>query len=155
MVEALELQEDAPARDQANAIAELGDWYLVFGQRVSANQAYKLAYDFLGDKEQPELLRDALFGEPKLIKFTDFSNTAMKEPLEEEAVEISMTISTNGIPRSIEIINPPEDLDKKLRRTIFKDLHAQRYRPKLVEGAPINSAMQVPYWIKQAAKTRD
>jgi tetratricopeptide (TPR) repeat protein len=154
VVEALELQEDAPARDQANAIAELGDWYLVFGQRVSANQAYKLAYDFLGDKEQPELLRDALFGEPKLIKFTDFSNTAMKEPLE-EAVEISMTISTNGIPRSIEIINPPEDLDKKLRRTIFKDLRAQRYRPKLVEGAPINSAMQVPYWIKQAAKTRD
>jgi tetratricopeptide (TPR) repeat protein len=154
VVEALELQEDAPARDQANAIAELGDWYLVFGQRVSANQAYKLAYDFLGDKEQPELLRDALFGEPKLIKFTDFSNTAMKEPLE-EAVEISMTISTNGIPRSIEIINPPEDLDKKLRRTIFKDLRAQRYRPKLVEGAPINSAMQVPYWIKQTAKTRD
>ncbi len=155
VVEALELQEDAPARDQANAIAELGDWYLVFGQRVSANQAYKLAYDFLGDKEQPELLRDALFGEPKLIKFTDFSNTAIKEPLEEESVEISMTISTNGIPRSIEIINPPEDLDKKLRRTIFKDLRAQRYRPKLVEGAPINYAMQVPYWIKQAAKTRD
>ena len=151
VVEALELQEDAPARDQATAIAELGDWYLVFGQRVSANQAYKLAYDFLSDNEQSEQLQDALFGEPKLIEFTDFSNTTVEES-PEETVEISMVITTNGIPRNIEIINPPEDLDKNLRRAIFKDLRARRYRPKLVEGAPISSAMQFPYWIKQTAK---
>ena len=118
VVEALELQEDAPARDQATAIAELGDWYLVFGQRVSANQAYKLAYDFLGDNEQSEQLQDALFGEPKLIEFTDFSNTTVEES-PEETVEISMAITTNGIPRNIEIINPPEDLDKNLRRDYF------------------------------------
>ena len=118
VVEALELQEDAPARDQATAIAELGDWYLVFGQRVSANQAYKLAYDFLSDNEQSEQLQDALFGEPKLIEFTDFSNTTVEES-PEETVEISMAITTNGIPRNIEIINPPEDLDKNLRRDYF------------------------------------
>jgi hypothetical protein len=165
VVEALELRDDTSAREQANAIAELGDWYLVFGQRASANQTYKLAYDFLGDSDQSEQLQEALFGEAKLIKFTDLSNTAMQESfndgalgegaLEKGAVEISMAITTNGVPRNIEIINPPEDLDNNVRRTIFKDIRAQRYRPKLVEGAPISTEIQFPYGIKQTAETRD
>ena len=191
VVEALELQGDTPAREQANAIAELGDWYLVFGQRSSANQTYKLAYDFLGDSEQPEQLQEALFGEARLIKFTDISSTAKRsekalsatkalgekkalsetkalsdntapseetsnqEPLEIEPMEISMAITSNGVPRNIEIINPPEDLDKNVRRTIFKDIRAQRYRPKLVAGEPISTAIQFPYGIKQTAETRD
>ena len=185
VVEALELRGDTPAREQANAIAELGDWYLVFGQRSSANQTYKLAYDFLGDSEQPEQLQEALFGEARLIKFTDISSTAKRsekaisatralsekkalsdnaapseetssqEPLEIEPMEISMAITSNGVPRNIEIINPPEDLDKNVRRTIFKDIRAQRYRPKLVAGEPISTAIQFPYGIKQTAETRD
>jgi|CoawatStandDraft_6_1074263.scaffolds.fasta_scaffold00092_26 tetratricopeptide (TPR) repeat protein len=181
VVEALELQEGTSARDQASAIAELGDWYLVFGQRASANQTYKLAYDFLGASEQPEQLQEALFGEAKLIKFTDLSSIATlsekaasggkavgdeasnkasteasnKEPLENGPMEISMAITSNGMPRDIEIINPPEDLDKKSRRTIFKDIRAQRYRPKLFEGAPITTAIQFPYGIKPTAETRD
>ena len=153
VVEALELRADTPARDQANAIAELGDWYLVFGQRASANHAYKLAYDFLGDSEQPEDLREALFGSAKLIEFTDHSSktspfiTAVskaeaaveklpiekppaedppieepfsdqlaeqnaldekapdQQPLDQQPMEISMAITSNGVPKNIEIIN--------------------------------------------------
>lgn len=190
VVEALELQEDTPTRDQANAIAELGDWYLVFGQRASANHAYKLAYDFLGESEQPEQLQEALFGNPKLIEFTDHKSRvsspekvvsdtqapsnikeplsdelAEQEPLEDKALEdkafkdrpmeISMAITSNGVPRDVEIINPPADLDKHIRRTIFKDLRAQRYRPKLLKGAPIRSAINFPYGSQQLAEKRD
>ena len=165
VVESLELQEGTSARDQANAIAELGDWYLVFGQRASANQTYKLAYNFLGDSDQSEQLQEALFGQAKLIEFTDLSNAAKEKSLEdgalregalrEGAMEISMDITTNGMPRNVEIINPPEDLDKNVRRTIFKDIRTQRYRPKLVEGAPISTVIQFPYGIKQTAETRD
>ena len=165
VVESLELQEGTSARDQANAIAELGDWYLVFGQRASANQTYKLAYNFLGDSDQSEQLQEALFGQAKLIEFTDLNNAAKEKSLEdgalkdgalrEGAMEISMDITTNGMPRNVEIINPPEDLDKNVRRTIFKDIRTQRYRPKLVEGAPISTVIQFPYGIKQTAETRD
>jgi len=155
VVEVLELQEDTPVRDQANAIAELGDWYLVFGQRASANQSYKLAYDFLSQSEQPEQLQEALFGQARLIEFTDISNTARQETPGGEIMEISMAITTNGTPRNIEIINPPEDLDKNVRRTIFKDIRAQRYRPKLVEGEPIGTTIQFSYEINQTVETRD
>ena len=191
VVEALELRADTPARDQANAIAELGDWYLVFGQRASANHAYKLAYDFLGEGEQPEQLQEALFGNPRLIKFTDHKSRVSppkkvlidektisseeaasnagslgdiepgidelveQKPLKQKAMEISMAITSNGVPRNIEIINPPEDLDKKVRRTIFKDVRAQRYRPKLVAGAPISSAINFPYTSQKLAEKRD
>ena len=208
VVEALELQEGTSARDQANAIAELGDWYLVFGQRASANHAYKLAYDFLGDSEQPEELQEALFGSAKLIEFTDHSSKtspfikavskaeapveetpveetpveklpiekppaeepfsdelaeqkALKQkpldqqPLDKQPMEISMAITSNGVPRNIEIINPPEDLDKNVRRTIFKDIRAQRYRPKLVAGTPTRSAINFPYAKQDIAKKRD
>jgi tetratricopeptide (TPR) repeat protein len=184
VVEALEVQPDTPAQDQASAIAELGDWYLVFGQRSSANQAYKLAYDFLGTGEQPEQLQASLFGEAKLIEFTALSSkinplekaqesrrkesekdespedqSRKKEPpteetLEQPGMEISMIISAIGTPRNIEIINPPEDLDKNIRRTILKELRAQRYRPKLVEGAPISSAISFPYAI-ETTETRE
>jgi len=208
VVEALELQEGTSARDEANAIAELGDWYLVFGQRASANHAYKLAYDFLGDSEQPEELQEALFGSAKLIEFTDHSSKTSpfikavskaeapveetpveetpveklpieKPPAEEpfsdelaeqkaldekslkqktldkQPMEISMAITSNGVPRNIEIINPPEDLDKNVRRTIFKDIRAQRYRPKLVAGTPTRSAINFPYAKQDIAKKRD
>ena len=213
VVEALELQEGTSARDQANAIAELGDWYLVFGQRASANHAYKLAYDFLGDSEQPEELQEALFGSAKLIEFTDHSSKtspfikavskaeapveetpveetpveetpveklpiekppaeepfsdelaeqkALKQkpldqqPLDKQPMEISMAITSNGVPRNIEIINPPEDLDKNVRRTIFKDIRAQRYRPKLVAGTPTRSAINFPAAKQDIAKKRD
>ena len=203
VVEALELQEGTSARDQANAIAELGDWYLVFGQRASANHAYKLAYDFLGDSEQPEELQEALFGSAKLIEFTDHSSktspfikavskaeapveetpveklpiekppaeepfsdelaeqkaldekSLKQKPLDKQPMEISMAITSNGVPRNIEIINPPEDLDKNVRRTIFKDIRAQRYRPKLVAGTPTRSAINFPYAKQDIAKKRD
>jgi tetratricopeptide (TPR) repeat protein len=208
VVEALELQEGTSARDQANAIAELGDWYLVFGQRASANHAYKLAYDFLGDSEQPEELQEALFGSAKLIEFTDHSSKTSpfikavskaeapveetpveklpiekppaeepfsdelaeqkaldekslkqkpldQQPLDKQPMEISMAITSNGVPRNIEIINPPEDLDKNVRRTIFKDIRAQRYRPKLVAGTPTRSAINFPYAKQDIAKKRD
>jgi hypothetical protein len=69
-------------------------------------------------------------------------------------MEISMIISAIGTPRNIEIINPPEDLDKNSRRTILKGLRAQRYRPKLVEGAAISSAISFPYGI-ETTETRE
>ena len=189
VVEALELQGDTPIQEQANAIAELGDWYLVFGQRASANQAYKMAYDFIGESEQPEQLQEELFGTAKLIEFTDINGrvdlpekavtdaepvgssephrdelaqqeapeeTALdKTTVDEKPMEISMAITSSGVPRNIEIINPPADLDKNLRRAIFKDLRAQRYRPKLAAGAPISSAINFPYESQQLAEKRD
>ena len=189
VVEALELQGDTPIQEQANAIAELGDWYLVFGQRASANQAYKMAYDFIGESEQPEQLQEELFGTAKLIEFTDINGrvdlpekavtdaepvgssephrdelaqqeapeeTALdKTTVDEKPMEISMAIASSGVPRNIEIINPPADLDKNLRRAIFKDLRAQRYRPKLAAGAPISSAINFPYESQQLAEKRD
>ena len=66
-----------------------------------------------------------------------------------------MAITSNGVPKNIEIINPPEDLDKNLRRTIFKDIRAQRYRPKLVAGTPTRSAINFPYAKQDIAKKRD
>jgi hypothetical protein len=59
------------------------------------------------------------------------------------------------VPRNIEIINPPEDLDKDIRRTIFKDIRAQRYRPQLLEGAPIISAINFSYGMQQFAEKRE
>ena len=63
VIESLEQQDSPSALDQANAMAELGDWYLVFGQRGSANKAYDLAYQSLEGSEQTEQLQQSLFGE--------------------------------------------------------------------------------------------
>lgn len=148
VVESLELQADTTPADQANAIAELGDWYLVFGQRMSANKAYKLAYEALETSDQSEQLSESLFGQAKVIEFTALG--IEKQETADVDFEISIVISESGTPNDIEILNPPEELDKKVRRTIFKDIRAKRFRPKLVEGEATTSTITFSYASKKS-----
>jgi tetratricopeptide (TPR) repeat protein len=154
VIESLEQQDSPSALDQANAMAELGDWYLVFGQRGSANKAYDLAYQSLEGSEQTEQLQQSLFGEAKLIDFTQLNskhhfslaaNNSEQTNAEAEELEISVTISEYGVPKNIEVLNAPENLDKKTHRKIINDIRGTRYRPKLINGQAISSSIIFPY----------
>ncbi len=148
VVESLEQQPDVSPVEQANAIAELGDWFLVFGQRMSAYDAYKMAYEFLQEKEQPEQTLESFFAEPKIINFTELSSEHGADENskdDDKDLEIAVTISEGGVPEDIEVLNPPEDFDKKARKKILKDIRGKRFRPKLVDGQAISSGIIYPY----------
>jgi len=136
-------QPNSTETDQALAIAELGDWYLVFGQKSKATAAYQLALDVLETSEDPQQTREDLFGLPRMIEFSMTKSPPMAagdQPTESQ-LELAMTISTYGVPNNIEVVNPPESLSKEALRDIRRDTRGKRFRPKLVNGL----AEEAPY----------
>ena len=147
VIESLVEQPDSTATDQALAIAELGDWYLVFGQRSSATQAYQLAYDVLETEEDTEQARAELFNAPRII---DFSMTKTPEKVKpedtaESKLELSMIISTYGIPNKIKVANPPQSFTVKEMNDLRKDVRSRRFRPKLVDGLAADAPYSMTY----------
>ena len=136
-------QPTSTETDQALAIAELGDWYLVFGQKSQATSAYQLALDVLKTSEDPQQTREDIFSLPRMIEFSMTKSTPMAagdQPTESQ-LELVMIISTYGVPNNIEIVNPPESLSKEAWRDIRRDTRGKRFRPKLVNGL----AEEAPY----------
>ena len=136
-------QPNSTETDQALAIAELGDWYLVFGQKGPATAAYQLALDVLETSEDPQQTREDLFGLPRMIEFSMTKSPPMAagdQPTESQ-LELAMIISIYGVPNSIEVANPPESLSKEALRDIRRDTRGKRFRPKLVNGL----AEEAPY----------
>mgnify|MGYP001560653526 FL=1 len=143
VVESLEQQEGVSDSQKALAIAELGDWYLVFGQRMSASKAYRLAYESLQEDVGSKQLTSTLFGQPTIIEFTALESSTLE--LQERPLQVSMIVSKAGVPRKMEILNPPEDINKTEVQAIFKDIRSKRFRPKLVDGETIESSLVFPY----------
>ena len=136
-------QPNSTETDQALAIAELGDWYLVFGQKAPATAAYQLALDVLETSEDPEQTREDLFGLPRMIEFSMTKSPPMAagdQPTESQ-LELAMIISIYGVPNNIEVANPPESLSEEALRDIRRDTRGKRFRPKLVNGL----AEEAPY----------
>ena len=136
-------QPNSTEIDQALAIAELGDWYLVFGQKAPATEAYQLALDVLETSEDPQQTRADLFSLPRMIEFSLIKSPPMAlgdQPTESQ-LELTMIISTYGVPNTIEVLNPPESLSKDALRDIVKDTRGKRFRPKLASGL----AEEAPY----------
>jgi len=146
VVESLEKQEDISDSQKALAIAELGDWYLVFGQRMSASKAYKLAYESLQASTESQQLTETLFGQPSIIEFTTLETS---KKLREQELQVSMVVSKAGVPGKMEILNPPENISKNEVRAILKDIRSKRFRPRLVDGETTESSIVFPYSSKQ------
>jgi tetratricopeptide (TPR) repeat protein len=146
VVESLEKQENSSDTDKALAIAELGDWYLVFGQRMSASKAYKLAYESLQTNTESQQLTETLFGQASMIEFTALG---LDEKSPEIDLQVSMVVSKSGVPGKMEVLNPPENFTKNQIRAVYKDLRSKRFRPKLVDGETTESSIVFPYACKQ------
>jgi tetratricopeptide (TPR) repeat protein len=136
VIESLVQQPDSNEIDQAMAIAELGDWYLVFGQRFSATEAYQLAYNVLEDNEQAEQLREELFSKPRMISFSLNKSTGAdaNATSSETQLQVSMMVSENGVPQDIAVQDPAENLSSDQLQALRREINNQRFRPRLIAG---------------------
>ncbi len=145
VVAATTQQEDSSPVEQAEAVAELGDWYLVFGQRFSAAQAYQLAYDVLETAEQPEQARAELFDQPRIINFSMDKDSASDSAPQQ--MEVRMTVSAYGVPKGIEV-DEDSDISKPQLQALRRNVSNMRFRPRLQNGiaeeAPYKSLYAVP-----------
>lgn len=121
----------------AEAIAQLGDWYLVLEQFRAAAREYKLAYEVLAADGENQALADAYFGVPAPLRFLRSEGSFARNldpPTSEQPLQVVMDVSRNGRISDIEFRNVPsgeseEDIEKVRYR-----LERTRFRPAVIMG---------------------
>jgi len=93
-------KSNASIAEQAQAMAGLGDWMLIFNKKDSADRFYRMAWDLLNETGDVSANED-LFGAPKLIPNTSYlkSETAQNDSQKldpERFVKISFFVSQRG-----------------------------------------------------------
>ena len=142
-------QENSTPYDQANVIADLGDWHLLFGQKLSAIKTYQLADEILDLDENPETARQSLFGSPKIIEFgikkQNQDTTTMPSENESMSVQVSMLISEGGVASAFYLSNESESLTDNEMKLLKKYFSGKRFRPRIVERQPQEATHIVNY----------
>jgi len=140
-------QKNASAVDKANAIADLGDWYLLFGQKLTAIKTYQIAEELLDSVENSESVRQSLFGAPKIIDF-GIKKKAQKATLSENQpvnVQVSMLISEGGVASGFYLTDEAESLSDDEMKRLKKYFRSKRFRPRIVEHQAQESTHTVNY----------
>ena len=124
---------------QAEALAQLGDWYLAIKKFPIAGETYQQAYQLLAGSDLSKPTADTYFSDPIPLRFMrkELSPVSDETP-DETAVEftVSMTVTRHGKAHNVRILNPPEGLEELQVRRITRKLRDLRYRPRLVDGMP-------------------
>ena len=137
--------------DQIRAVANLGDWYLIFGQVGSATKAYKLADDLIKMSDTPESIKKQVFGSGQLINFEDHKIQEYSDnqtPM--NLIQVSMTISRSGSALDIEVKNEENSLSKKEEQVLRKYFKQKRFRPSFENGKTQSMQVIVPYNIPRS-----
>ena len=147
VVQATIEQDNSTAYDQASVIADLGDWYLLFGQKLSAIKTYQLADETLDSDENAENSRQSLFGSPKIIEFGIKKQNQDSIPSENESmsVQVSMLISESGVASGFDLTNELDSLTDNEMKLLKKYFRGKRFRPHFVERQPQESTLIVNY----------
>lgn len=125
-------------KERAEAIAELGDWYLLFGKRQGAIKAYLEAYKLLSDTPENIRAREALFSTPKVLDLgEDYSEYLANESAQTNQGYVLLSVDLNalgGVSKVEFIEEHPQT--PSMRRTAVRELRGRRFRPRIVDGEP-------------------
>ena len=136
-VEAWQENPDATELQRADAMAELGDWYLVFKYFRKARKQYEEAYRLLARSADYRSLADRYLGVPAPLRFLDSTEQFGREPpppSSDSLLEVSMAVSLTGRLYDIEILKAPGDLSDEDLRSLREHLAGTRFRPAVVNG---------------------
>lgn len=128
---------DATELQRAEAIAELGDWYLASRYFNKARKQYEQAYLLLASSDDYQPFAERYLGVPAPTSFLEPAVNFGQEPQpapEGSLLEVSMSVSLTGRVYDVEILKAPGNLSEEDRRTIEEHLASTRFRPAVVEG---------------------
>ena len=128
---------DATSVEVAEAMAQLGDWYLVLERFRAAGKQYEQAYRLVSANGENQALADAYFGVPAPLRFlrTEGSFTRDLDPLtNDESLEIVMNVSRDGRVSDLEFRNVPLDEAVEDVNRVRSQLERTRFRPAVISG---------------------
>ena len=122
--------------EQAEAIAQVGDWYLAIKNFNEAHDHYARAYQLLAGDSEPHV-RD-YFQQPTPLRFLATEEAFVRSPdlPQGPTLEISMSVTRNGLLSHIEFLNVPAEESPEQLDYIRRRLENTRFRPAIIEGKP-------------------
>lgn len=133
---------DASIEERADALAQLGDWNLMFGRRSTAVEYYQAALAVIEQgRTEGAPVPDDMFSKPVPLPIEPESMKTFDEAIPPEAhvgyVIIQFDVSMTGKVGDIDVIEAqPEDAEKAMR-TLRKRLRGARFRPRFENGQPV------------------
>ncbi len=132
--------ENAPQEAHALALTQLGDWYLMFRKRQSANAAYSQAYAMLAAKPELASILKSTFGRP--VALPDFNNAYFdyfddsKKQRDMGYVLVNVDVTASGATRRAEVIDASA-AKKSMRRRALASLKTTIFRPRFKNGVAV------------------
>ncbi|MDX1556690.1 MAG: tetratricopeptide repeat protein, partial [Xanthomonadales bacterium] len=128
---------DSTTLDVAEAIAQLGDWYLALRHFNSAERQYEKAYELLRSSETYAAIADEYLGKPAPLRFMNNEEPFVRDidaPLFDGDLEIVMTVSRNGRLFDIRVVNAPVNETQEAIQELTDRLQNTRFRPAVING---------------------
>jgi tetratricopeptide (TPR) repeat protein len=127
----------------AGVHSQLGDWHQARQLPDEARPHYQRAWHAAGAAPDGAALQQALFGAPALIRYVlpdGWDRYARRPPEEVERrnVEIELTVTATGEVRDSRAVSGTDD--ERLVKQALASVATARYRPRLVDGQPVDTA---------------
>lgn len=141
--ESLLLNTSTTPADYAQALADVGDWYLMIEKFSKSIDLYEEGYRVLAETEGYEHLAENYMKEPAPVHFVTEIPPAVADDVPEgfegAELDVLMTVTTGGGLRQIEFPNAPEALSKRELKNIRNQLQKIPFRPAVRDGEVVTT----------------
>lgn len=137
-------EEGDSAYDLAEAITNLGDWYLLFNRRSAAADQYQQAWDILQIQENSQQLQQQLFGQvvplPTFIDKVEYLTTAPQidgeDSLSVGFADLIFDVTAGGVVRNVRLLDQEIETEANSRRLgqLRRTVRNSHFRPVVVDG---------------------
>lgn len=137
VVEAWRQNPDAGLLEVAEAMAQLGDWYLALQHFRAAEKQYEGAFNMLAASDVYSRYASEYLGSPSPLRFLVTNEDFVRDleaPVAIEGLELSMTVTRNGRLLDVEVLSAPEGGTEEQLAEITERLENTRFRPAVING---------------------
>lgn len=134
IIQILDSNNTISNREKAEAYAELGDWYLLFGRRSSARSAYLEANRIISEDSDQEQLAREIFGTPKMLPI-NLTGSEVQENTH-QAILVEFDVMASGNVRNINVLDSNPEVKTSQQATVRNALRDAKFRPAFVNGEP-------------------
>ncbi len=143
-------EDPAKAYEQAQALAQLGDWYLLFDRGRTAAEQYRHAYTLVTALPDAEEKIQELFG--GIVPLPSFSEgvealpSFLDEPVGQTAqmqsgyADVSLDVNTYGAASNVEILTEENESNALAHSLLRRNVRTSMFRPRIEGGEPVTSS---------------
>lgn len=142
----------------AEALANLGDWHLMFDRYRSAEEHYAEAWAVLAESDNGEELLEQLFGQ--VVPIPTFArlptnllvgSSASQErvALHQDYADVRLDLTADGAPRNAEVISPETEANSRQLSRLLREIRLSVFRPHIADGEMVVSEghlFRYRYW---------